>query len=268
MTYEDSIKNYFTAYSKFLSVDLSVSLLDKKDKYFGRNITLIVLFQDLLILLLGTKEIEGTDVENDRKILFNKLNLILQPYLEKNAEHLCTLKHGNIAQTLSGNSFYFDKLNDTFNTELLNNYYMSYKDFVSYSSKVKMDEDVRKKFELYNSDNIILVQSILEFNNALSHIVASLYNNDNDALNNIGKATSHLYRGTLDHYKMLIRLVFMDSEKSIKTEIMDDFKELRHKEFEYLGLKVQDKDIDCDGKPVSILSCYKEMFSRMMMNVA
>ena len=61
--------------------------------------------------------------------------------------------------------------------------------------------------EQINNINIfftmLLKQSLMEFNNAISHICNALM--ANEVNENINRAISHLYRGSLDFYKAIIK---------------------------------------------------------------
>lgn len=271
MTFEESLKIFFYNYSKFLEVDLAVSLLDKKNKYFGRNITILLMFQETLVFIIKMKSVNQEDLESYKdmvkKLILDLEELTLQ-YIKETPGEIGRIDSEAIKHTIDSNLYYINKLSDNQFMNSVSDYYMSYKDFLSHVAAIKIDEEIKSKFELNSNEDIVLVQSILEFNNALSHILVALINQDCDHLNNIGKAINHLYRGTLDHYKMLIRLMFMDKRnKAIHPQILVEFKDLRFKEFKLLGTDINSKTISSHNSETNILHCYKEMFTKIMMNI-
>ena len=265
MTQKQAIANFFSDYSKFLNIDLSVSLLNKSNKYFGRNIDLIIIFQDTLYFLLKIRD-SGSNA--DRRMLIQELRNTITQYTKiHNSEHLY-IDSQKIYTTIKNDDFYLHAIfNESF-IKYMDAYYISYRDFFQQIKKISLNDDVQNKFEINENNNTILVQAILEVNNALAHILAAIYKNDKDSLRNIDKAVNHLYRGSIDHYKMLIRLIYIEKNTTIDSKITEKFKELRFKEFEMIGESINKKVFLHDGKKDNILAHYKETFNEMLMKTS
>lgn len=270
MTYSfgDSVAYLFTEYAKFINVDLTVSLMDKNNKLFGRNITILVSFQDTLYLLLCTKDLKDSEAADDRKKLISKLRQLILSYISANTVHRLMddylIQYDKIYETCNQASFVLDGLLHKDFISTFTNYYISYKDFYQFIGRINLDSDVKEKFKISGKEYSILVQAILEFNNMMAHLLNAIRINDNDALNNYAKAKNHLFRASLDHYKMLIRLIFLTN-----TEFSDDlikkFGQLRAQEFCLIGHDIRSKNIDYDGNAdKNILECYKEIFNEML----
>ncbi|MFA5426766.1 MAG: hypothetical protein WC279_01010 [Sulfurimonas sp.] len=268
MSFDEALQFFFFNYCKFINIDLTVSLLNKNDRYHGRNIDIVIIFQDTLIWLLQTKDADESSIEKDRqdaiKKLATTLKSFLDPHMTENTHLSC---HEDIMLKLEANKYCIQRLCQKDFVNIFKIYYTSYRDFVQFIKHINIDDETRDKFQLNNQKESILVQAMLEINNAFAHIMVAILNDDNDALNNIDKAINHVYRASLDHYKMLIRLIYTDSSKTIKTNITDAFKQLRFEEFRLLGTNIDKKHfLNSDKESNSILNSYKEMFNMMMQN--
>ena len=108
-------------------------------------------------------------------------------------------------------------------------------------------------------------QPLLEFSNALSHLVAFVYHSDKkDCLSNIDKAKNHIYRAALDNYKMILRFS-IPNIKQKREEILHAFHSIREQEFLLIGERLDNKKItyQCPEttktqKDLPILTAYKE----------
>lgn len=267
MTFEVALQKFFLYYCQFVNVDLSVSLLDKKNKRYGRNIDILISFQDTFIFLLKTQNIDESAIQSDRKLAIDKLaktvDLFAFPYLSKTKYIDCS----DIKSTLTSNQYWIEKIcNQTF-LDIFQDYYVSYKDFIQHIKRIELNKEIRAKFELNEKDENILVQAILEINNAFAHIMVSILNNDNDELKNIEKAMNHVFRAALDHYKMLIRLIYLEKE-NITKQTTDKLEHLRFTEFRLLGKPIKNKIIHMpNGSAEDILTSYKEVFNSIMQKV-
>lgn len=121
-----------------------------------------------------------------------------------------------------------------------------------------IEHDEGQEFAKDKDRRSVLVQALLEFNNALSHIFTSVYHG-NDDLGNINKAKNHLYRGTLDNYKMFIRLS-IKSVKQKNPKLFEEFKDIRMQELLYLGKDVQGKVINNKY----LHKQYKELYNKSL----
>lgn len=112
----------------------------------------------------------------------------------------------------------------------------------------------------------------------MSHLAIYIYNKNHngkekseETLQNIKKAESHFYRGTLDYYKMFIR--FSIGKVSKKDNILNSFYSIRKQEFLHLGENLMDKKIDFfnpDEKTIKnehIIKCYKILFEAIIKEI-
>jgi hypothetical protein len=102
-------------------------------------------------------------------------------------------------------------------------------------------------YYIKKNPNQFLKQSLIEFNNALSHLSAGYYASETSWEKNIKKAGTHFHRGTLDYYKTII----LDKDNltiSQKNEIVN----IRKYEIKSIGV-----DIDNTDKR-KIVTIYKE----------
>ncbi|EJE0173305.1 hypothetical protein M3L10_000268, partial [Campylobacter coli] len=108
------------------------------------------------------------------------------------------------------------------------------------------------------------VQSLLEFNNALSHLIISI-SSDSEAIQqkNIHSAINHLYRATLDNYKIIIRFTI---GKISNEDIVTSFLSIRKQEFLLLGQDLKDKNINFYSpnnkkyEEKNIIQAYQELY--------
>jgi len=266
MIYQKALASFFANYCRFLNVDLSVSLLDKSDRYNGRDIDALIVFQDSFIFLIETRGLSSVESNEDRAQLMARINTMVADYTTIHRDVPSFMDCNKIYNILIDSDFFAQVFLENTLIDYITKYSISSKDFFQKVKGIDINEEVRKKFKYSDENSIILVQAILEINNAFSHILASLKNNDDDALKNIEKARSHIYRATLDHYKMLIRLVYTQKNHTVNETITKKFQELRFKEFELIGTGIEKKVFLHGDKEENILTHYKETFNEMMMN--
>ncbi|WP_416860576.1 hypothetical protein [Helicobacter ganmani] len=86
----------------------------------------------------------------------------------------------------------------------------------------------------------------------------------NDKLQNVKKAQNHIYRATLDNYKMILRFTIPNLQNN-KENILQSFRSMREQEFLFLGESFLNKKIDycCpinnQSKRLPIITAYKEL---------
>ncbi|EAH6181924.1 hypothetical protein OSP18_000848, partial [Campylobacter coli] len=115
-----------------------------------------------------------------------------------------------------------------------------------------------------NIEEKVFVQSLLEFNNALSHLIISI-SSDSEAIQqkNIHSAINHLYRATLDNYKIIIRFTI---GKISNEDIVTSFLSIRKQEFLLLGQDLKDKNINFYSpnnkkyEEKNIIQAYQELY--------
>lgn len=187
-------QRYMIAYSVFFNSDLESSLL------YGRNFDIINMFLQTLEMLID-KEV---DINFTIKAL-NQLEIVVND--EHKKYNFIDLKH-NIR--ISDKQRQINELVKYFK-----------KFFESYSLLIEIIDEQKKI-------NDILV----EFNNALSHILNAVTNKKSPL--NFKRAKSHLYRGVLDCYKEIIQL---KSEIIINNPLLEkQFLLLRQKEAKLVGI--------------------------------
>lgn len=89
------------------------------------------------------------------------------------------------------------------------NFYLSNRNFSDAFNNQLINKDDFKDYallKLNDCDEKVFVQSLLEFHNALSHLILVTYKNHSSVQNkNYKSVINHLYRATLDNYKIIIR---------------------------------------------------------------
>lgn len=181
-------------YKKFLECDLESSLID------GRNFTIINMFFKILELLID-KNVSNEDVLKAIVIIEKMIEEEKLKYLN------ISLKNLNISTSYSQRE--------------INSLVEYFKKFIeAYSLLIEIINEKKKI-------NDILV----EFNNALSHILAVLANKQKSS--NLQKAKSHLHRGVLDCYKEIIQL----NAKKIKNNkiLYSEYLDIRKYEYSHIG---------------------------------
>lgn len=155
---------------------------------------------------------------------------------------------------------FINLIDDSFK-EFLSDYSNSCDDFKAIG-RIKY-EHIKRRFMKDKKGHKVLLQSLLEFNNAFSHLAVIFYNGE-DLDGNMQKAKSHLYRGCLDNYKMLLRFVMPIINDS---EIKQSFLKIREQEFLLLGKKIDNKSIEyaCpltnEKSQMALSKAYKELFN-------
>ena len=181
-------------YKKFLECDLESSLID------GRNFTIINMFFKILELLID-KNVSNEDVLKAIVIIEKMIEEEKLKYLN------ISLKNLNISTSYSQRE--------------INSLVEYFKKFIeAYSLLIEIINEKKKI-------NDILV----EFNNALSHILAVLANKQKSS--NLQKAKSHLHRGVLDCYKEIIQL---NANKIKNNKILySEYLDIRKYEYSHIG---------------------------------
>lgn len=82
-------------------------------------------------------------------------------------------------------------------------------------------------------NNKILKQTLIEFHNAISHLVAVYYGRAQDG-KNINRAINHFRRGALDSYKAIIK-DFYHIRNDETYNPLNDLKDIREREYKNIG---------------------------------
>ena len=199
----ENFKKFLFWYGKFLECDLLHSL--NQDPNSPKNIDIIIIFRDVLQTIYAP---EVKDKEEVLKKMFESIAKIIKSYIEKNQHNTINLQLDRI----SSNSNTFEEINKKDFKYFFQEFIVSCE---SFRQIIRLDDKEVEKFYNDKAGNKVLVQSLLEFNNAISHIIVATHT-AKDEYHNIRKAINHLYRGTIDNYKMILR--FCDKDFNI---IMD-----------------------------------------------
>lgn len=242
------LQDFFKIYISYLEVELCTSILENSPT--GRNADVIRTFQDTFYALIHFPLNEA-----DSKKLIETLAKVKTTYIIETLG-----KRASSPRYIND----IDKINEVditkfFDSEFLNMleiYYIAYRDFLQGLHNKQITPETKQAFCIDNSKGSVFIQALLEFNNALAHIAIVIYNN-NDTLRNIEKAKNHIYRATLDCYKMLLRFVLPNISKGDK--LIYTYEALRIDEFLMLG-----KDVNMKKKQnqnMSIIERYKELYN-------
>lgn len=237
------LEDFFKIYNDYASVDAYYSL-----SYEGRNRTLVLKFYDTLADILDSNPSEESILKS-LKSLFTELS---QYKKDKSTKIQISSNEVNIKNILL-----FD-LNDT-----LKLFYKAARSYHVYRQELEknnlielyiknVENDYRRSFvdswhvptreqiyTLIGSDNAMprtksmLKQSLMEFNNAISHIHAALVmNNEEIVINNLKRAQGHFHRACLDFYKAIVKdLAFLSKVSGFESDII----EVRLKEYQSIG---------------------------------
>jgi len=168
------IHRFFNAYCKFFNSDLESAIIAK------RNFAIINVFRVALATLLSGSIKNNNKLLNTINALENVIDIERELYSEINI-YKCIGGYRNTIKEI------FDEI-DKCVVHFLDAYEFLY--------EVYNEDEEDRKFQ----------DILVEFNNALSHIMTALQNQEDDTIKipNISKAKTHLYRGSLDSYKEVI----------------------------------------------------------------
>ncbi|EOH5407921.1 hypothetical protein ACL9WG_001764, partial [Campylobacter jejuni] len=232
-------------YGRFLQCDLLHSLDENPNN--PKNINIIILFRDTLSSIYA---IDADDSENQLSPLFFSLKQTLKSYIEKNQYNTINLE----LYKIENNSKIFKEFNDSDFKKIFQEFIVSCEAFKQIK---KINNAKIEKFFTDKEGNKVLIQSLLEFANAMAHIMIASYSVE-DEHHNIEKAKNHLYRGIIDNYKMLLR--FCEKRLHGSDSSVAFIKLVRKNEFLYLGQNITSKIIEYNGEKISIIQAYKELY--------
>ena len=205
----DLYKSFFGQYCRFLSKDIVVAL----DKNVGRNTKVINTFFDIFFI------INKKDAKKESKTkAINLLKIQIDEYLKEGNTKLYSQVDRNLG---------CDIMNTITSLGGLQNLQTPLNEF-------------NEAFALYKKafPDLIFKQSMIEFNNALSHLFIGFTTSPTAFEKNIDKATTHLHRGTLDFYKTIIK------DKGFDENGIDELVKIRVDELRTIGLKTTTDDKD------------------------
>lgn len=244
--FQNKLDKFFLLYSRFLTLDVFSSLSKN-----GRSHQLIGLFLNAFIDVINDKLKTIQNIESLAKAIIT-YNKACEEDLFHDCKHKTCQQHplfsAKISQKLTNSFIKFADAAELYHLhrKLLHqeeiikiyiksnlNYQRSYF-FKPFDEFEKFIQEASSKNEIIHI--AFLKQSLIEFNNALSHLNNAYWGRYPDQ--NISRAANHLERGALDFYKAIIRdrsfLELLD--KDIITQI----NEIRCLEYSQVGAEVRE----------------------------
>lgn len=215
---------YFQLYCKFFNIDIETAILE------GRSFDIIDLFRMNLALLLDA-DVEYKAVKESLEALELVIDEEMRTYNQ--------LKLYDETKITWSSARYEYEQSQTYFINFIESYDFTF-------DALNLDVTDRKVQDL-----------LVEFNNALSHLLSSFFQSVDEIRNsNIKKTNTHLYRGVLDSYKEVIHKnhdilrVNSNSVSNLNNDTFLDFY-LKLRQFEATTI-----GIDEDGKN-KLLSDYR-----------
>ena len=253
------LEELFLQYIRYLNVDLANSLINKTK--YSKNINFLVPFRDIFLAFYNPEYAKSDKILQDLDFLRKAIakycetldTLNIKQINIKNKQELieCIKQNDNLRQMCCELYNSNIKFSQACESQLINQ--NDFKDLISNAQRSV--SSIKHSF----------AQPLLEFNNALSHLTIFIYNGDkDDKLQNVKKAQNHIYRATLDNYKMILRFTIPNLQDN-KENILKSFHSMREQEFLLLGESFIDKRIDylCpiekNTRKLPIVTAYKEL---------
>lgn len=261
---------YFQLLNLFLQRDATVSLLRGRDK------NLILLFYKGFVALNRAITTNNFDEYlSNSKILksylfdflnesVSTLNINLEcEYLKKRDNQLLRINQMltiNVKNFIKANEYYFNFRNKLSDLELKNIYTKNvseyYFRFFPKENHESFIVSVNSNIETINVlNNPMLKQALMEFFNAISHLLKVICRKEMES--NLNSFNIHLYRGTLDYYKAIIKdISFLHNLTFNETEKL---KNLREYEYTRIGNATDRREITkrYEEFAFSLLKSYK-----------
>ncbi len=251
-----SFQRFFKQYCNFLTRDVFLSLVNIDKECYGRHIDILDQIIQVFRVLIAIKG-EAAEDQISRQNTVDGLKTLIEEFsrCSTNQEIINQYKCHEIT-SISEQDFrkMLDKMINSNSMVIYNEFFIARDYFLNFITKDTIEHNegkIQEKFTKHTK-HPVLSQAILEFANALAHMTTCVKKNDDDILKNIEKAWVHIYRGTIDHYKMMIRF------RNLDTDEQKILAHIRLKELETIGEDVLGKITDRD----SILSLYKNFVTK------
>lgn len=265
---QNNYEELFYLYVRYLKVDLANSLINKTK--FSKDVDILRIFKEIFFNLYNPNYEQDDIAKQNLKDLKKAIDEFSK---EANTIHLDEEKIRNknvcIEKIKKDEElrkicleFYFSNQNfsKAFKNSLINK--KEFKQFLPQTS------------ELNEQGEYVFVQALLEFSNALSHLAVFIYEGDLEAekrIHNIKKAKNHLYRATLDNYKIILRFT-IPKIKNNKDKLLNSFYSIREQEFLFLGKDISSKVIEYlslenKQEEAKIIQAYKNLYSQVIENL-
>lgn len=244
----EELIEFYRIYCKFLSIDLFLSMrpakADAEGYRGGRNFILLYKFFEIFYNIY----LEELDISTRHENL-KSLNSAIDEYIRTSQKSI------GLASNLQCEKINIDNKNDLLkifepkNKEIFKKFYQIVKIFKKH---INGYPEIKSHFSGRIKEPV-LGQGMIEFHNAMSHLtfVAREKENSNS---NVEKALAHIYRGTIDNMKSIIKNLKLDDEE--KKLIID----IRAEEFNLLGcnIKLDEYNIEHDKKSI-IINKYEKL---------
>lgn len=245
--------DFFQLYTVFLEIDSVESLT------LGRNRSLIKSFYHFYYFESMIKKSSGDDNIRDKlnqtKILLKKefknymsqknkyhIKIWANPQTSSTYPHI--VENPNISEAflylVDAVEQYEKWRSKLSNEQLLVIYRKNLEDRQKYYGNDEcfkgFNEELLKNIDITKlTNNKMLKQTLIEFHNAISHLVAAYYGRNQD--NNKERAINHFKRGALDSYKAIIKDFYhlYNVKKAKNDPPSEDMKNIRKKEYLNIG---------------------------------
>ena len=236
--------SFFKLYAAFLSIDSLASFV------CGRQYSLIHDFFDCYLgLSFGRCDCDNRLNEVKKKKILNNLKIYVGEHWQTrlfpdNIQHSAYLPSIKNNQNLSlafkeliDAVEQYEKWRSLLNEEQIRTIYKkNLEDRQKYytNESEAFDELNDKLIQSVKFDNNkILKQTLIEFHNAISHLVAVYYGRAQDG-KNINRAINHFRRGALDSYKAIIKDFYHIRDNETYNPL-NDLKDIREREYKNIG---------------------------------
>lgn len=240
-----AFRDLFICYLEYIEVDLANSLINKTK--FSKNVRLLDDFRNLFSYALNPSYVE----EGNFALKLQELQISIQTYKKDAENKLAIFDKINLDLELITK---FIISNAEFNKQHAD-FYLSNRNFSNAFKDSLINKDDFKDYtslKLNNEDEQVFVQSLLEFHNALSHLIlVTCKNHLSTQDKNYRSVINHLYRATLDNYKIIIR--FSLGRVQDNEDILKAFISIRENEFLLLGEDLKNKKLDFYNPVLKIL---------------
>jgi len=242
--YQQHINDFFRLYEQFLLVDSIISILSD-----GRDRDIVVRFLLYFTDIVNKKEskilnhkeevkkiLKGYIVQNDltknRCYSFHSSNY----YISVISQRINNDLNSSFKAFLKASELYEMHRQKLTQQEIISVYRRNALDYYLTAFGVETQDEFKVFLVSYTASKQVngvrlLKQSLMEFNNAISHLYSAWKKKSIDT--NMERAQHHLNRGALDFYKSIIKELSMLNK--INTSNLDELKNLRCLEYSSIG---------------------------------
>ena len=238
--YEKNINDFFRLYNTFLFVDSIASITE-----IGRNRKIINTFLKYFTAIVDEQNISQYKddlkkelknyIRNNQKFT-NNCDFPKEYITSKITQHLNNELNNSYKQFIQAAQIYYKHRKNLSNEEIVEIYKRNAIDYHSTSFGSENIEQTTKDLNKYIASKKVkqitmLKQSLMEFNNAISHINSAMKKQSIEK--NLERAEQHFNRGALDFYKSIIKELFLLNK--ITDADFKDLRTMRCNEFNTIG---------------------------------